>query len=75
VLITQLLSDFTLTGIKVIENYSVNYGCLNCRKTAKLLQIKKGKGGHTRQSENTLKIVSRLCKQVQLLYCNRVKNA
>lgn len=37
---------FIPARIKVIEYYSVNYGCPNCRKTAELPQIKKGKEGH-----------------------------
>jgi hypothetical protein len=37
---------FIPARVKVIEYYSVNYGCPNCRKTADLPQIKKGEDGH-----------------------------
>lgn len=36
---------FIPAKVKVIEYYSVNYGCPKCRKEAVLPQIKKGKGG------------------------------
>lgn len=37
--------DFIPAKVKVIEYYSVNYGCPDCRKKAELPQIKKGKDG------------------------------
>ena len=38
--------DFIPAKVKVIEYYSVNYGCPECRKETELPQIKKGKDGH-----------------------------
>ena len=38
--------DFIPAKVKVIEYYSMNYGCPKCRKEAELPQIKKGKDGH-----------------------------